>query len=288
MPNQRLAGLLARSSIEVQARDGIDPARLQASFPPGTEVSITFLPGEDHRAIAAAAAGLARAGYVPMPHVAARALTNRAALDDLLARITGEAGVDRVLVVAGDAPRPRGPFASSLDILQTGALAAHGIVTVAVAGHPEGSPNFPREMAQQALTEKLALIRRAGHAPRVITQFAFEAAPIIDFLDGLAAQGEMPVHVGVAGPATPATLLKFALRCGVGNSVNALRRRAGAIGRLLPDFGPEALVEELAEIAGTRFEAFHIFLFGGPTKAAAWLAAAREGSAPAAGLRGRA
>ena len=85
---------------------------------------------------------------------------------------------------------------------------------------------------------------------------------------------KLPVTVGLAGPATPATLTKFALRCGIGNSMRALRGQIGRFGRLLVDTGPDDVMraleaaprEDTASIAG-----FHVFPFGGLRKARNWL-----------------
>src|SRR5262249_28544509 len=117
--------------------------------------------------------------------------------------------------------------------------------------------------------------RETGIRVDVVTQFCFEAAPILKFLSDLDARGiDLPVTIGLAGPATPATLTKFALRCGIGNSMRALRGQIGRFGRLLVDTGPDEVMQALeaaprgatASIAG-----FHIFPFGGLRKARNWL-----------------
>jgi hypothetical protein len=41
-------------------------------FAPGTDVTITFLPGDNYRHNVETAATLHRAGYSPVPHIAAR------------------------------------------------------------------------------------------------------------------------------------------------------------------------------------------------------------------------
>ena len=80
----------------------------------------------------------------------------------------------------------------------------------------------------------------------IVTQFCFESAPILKLLGELVARGiDLPVIVGLAGPATPATLTKFALRCGIGNSMRALRGQIGRYGRLLTDTGPDDVLRGL-------------------------------------------
>jgi methylenetetrahydrofolate reductase (NADPH) len=103
----------------------------------------------------------------------------------------------------------------------------------------------------------------------------FESAPILGWIGELDARGiGLPVIVGLAGPATPATLTKFALRCGIGNSMRSLRGQIGRFGRLLIDTGPDEVMRGLqsAPYAATASIAgFHLFPFGGLRKAGDWL-----------------
>ena len=67
-----LAEFLAQASIEIapgrpQALDA-----LREHFDPGTEVFVNFLPNGDAGAVAETAVQVRRAGFVPVPHVAAR------------------------------------------------------------------------------------------------------------------------------------------------------------------------------------------------------------------------
>ena len=109
----------------------------------------------------------------------------------------------------------------------------------------------------------------------VVTQFCFESAPILGWVGELNARGiGLPVIVGLAGPATPATLMKFALRCGVGNSIRSLRSQIGRFGRLLTDTGPDDVMRGLQsapEAATASIAGFHLFPFGGLRKAGDWL-----------------
>src|SRR5258706_12821525 len=108
-----IAAFLAGASPELSSRD---PAAIDACaglLEPGTAVYISFPPGQTYHGTVALAARLARAGFQPVPHVAARRIAGRAALEDYLARAAGEAGVDSALVIAGDTDRPSGAFDSS-------------------------------------------------------------------------------------------------------------------------------------------------------------------------------
>ena len=80
--------------------------------------------------------------------------------------------------------------------------------------------------------------------------------------------------VGLAGSTTPATLTKFGLRCGIGNSMRALRSQIGRFDRLLTDTGPDDVVRGLRSApadATARIAGFHLFPFGGLRKSREWL-----------------
>jgi methylenetetrahydrofolate reductase (NADPH) len=282
---------LAHVSIEVTAR-GNPVAELVEHCEPGTEAFLTWLPGDDPARQVAIAAGIARAGFHPVPHLAVRMLENERVIDDFLAHAAGEAGVSRVLVIAGDRAEPAGPFASSLDLLETGILQKHGIGLVYVAGHPEGHPRVARDVMDAALRQKLAWGAKNGIAMRVVTQFCFEPEPVIEWLARFQGEFDVPVRIGIAGPASPATLLKFAVRCGVGNSVRALQRQMGRFTRLLAESSPDEVVDGLLGAAvQKRLQAepgFHLFPFGGLRTAQRWLQSKKQSLAGAPDLRQRA
>jgi methylenetetrahydrofolate reductase (NADPH) len=272
--SDRLTALLSRASVEVSSR-GHQLPQLRDHFAAGTDVTITFLPGDNYRHNVETAGALRRAGFNPVPHIAAREMASREMLDDFLARARGEADVTRVLLIAGDVALAKGPFKSSLDVGVSGAIEAHGIESVSVAGHPEGPPYLEAADAFMVLRTWREWGSETGIHVDVMTQFCFESAPILDWIDALGGSGiDLPVIVGLAGPATPATLTKFALRCGVGNSMRALRGQIGRFGRLLTDTGPDEVVRGLraAPCAATALIAgFHLFPFGGLRKAGDWL-----------------
>jgi len=272
--SDRLASLLSAASVEVSSR-GHQLPELRDNFPPGTDVTITFLPGDDYRHNVETAADLRRAGFHPVPHVAAGEMPSREALDDFLARARGEADVRRILVIAGDVAAAKGPFRSSLDVCASGLIERHGMASVSVAGHPEGHPFLAPSKAFKALETWRDWGRQAAIRVDVVTQFCFESAPVLGWIGELDAQRiGLPVVVGLAGPATPATLTKFALRCGIGNSIRSVRNQIGRFGRLLTDTGPDDVVRGLQSAprsATAPIAGFHLFPFGGVRKTANWL-----------------
>jgi methylenetetrahydrofolate reductase (NADPH) len=269
-----LAALLSTASVEVSSR-GNQLAELRDHFNPGIDVTVTFLPGDDYRHNVETAAALRRLGFNPVLHIAAREMRSREALDDFLARARGEAEANRILVIAGDSLRTVGPFKSSADICASGAIEANGIRAVSFAGHPEGHPQLSAQKAMMALAAKRDWGRRVGVRVDLVSQFCFESAPILAWLKELETHGlDLPVHIGLAGPASPATLAKFALRCGVGASLRSLRDHIGRFGRLLLDDGPDVVLRGLLtspSIAKAPIAGLHFFPFGGLGKTSQWL-----------------
>lgn len=275
----RLAGLLSGASIEVSPHDPFAGERLRELFAPGMTVFVNHPASVTYHDIVAACARLARTGFVPVPHLAARRLASFTQASDFLRRARAEAAVGSVLVIAGDLDRPAGPFRDSLDLLASGVVERHGIGHILAAGYPEGHPRIGAAALGDAVAKKLALARERGFDLTLITQFGFEPAPIRRWLADLPARGlACPVRIGVAGPASVATLAKFAVRCGVGASLRALARRQTAFARVLAEANPDALLAVLfAEpLPGAPVAGLHIFTFGGVRQTAAWLADRRR------------
>ena len=274
-----LNALLSAASVEVSSR-GNQLQELRDNFRSGTEVTITFLPGDNYRHNVETAAALRRAGFNPVPHIAAREMPSREALDDFLARARGEADVTRIVLIAGDVAAAKGPYRSSLDVCASGLIEGCGIARLSVAGHPEGHPYLTPSSTSRGFEAWRDWGRQTKIHVDVMTQFCFESAPILGWIGELDARGiNLPVTVGLAGPASPATLMKFALRCGIGNSMRSLRGQIGRFGRLLTDTGPDDVVRGLQSAPRTAtasIAGFHLFPFGGLRKAANWLRAYPE------------
>ena len=242
----------------------------------GTHVSVTFLPGHSFDKTLDTAAWLAHQGFVPVPHIAARSTPDKATLANWLERLAGEAGVRDVLVVAGGLDKPIGAFSDSMQLLQTGLFERHGIDRIAIAGHPEGSPDISDAALAAALAWKRAYAERTGAKLHIVTQFCFEAAPVIAWDKALSAAGvDLPIHIGIPGPATLKALLNYARLCGIGPSMRVLTRHKRSITKLMTVSAPVRLVSELAcyraEDPGCRIVRAHIYPLGGVRRATQWL-----------------
>jgi methylenetetrahydrofolate reductase (NADPH) len=284
--HEALARFLGNYSVEVTARDA-DAAVHR--LPPGTEVFIANLPKDSHDMLVTAAARLRRAGLIPVPHIVARKIRDRREFDDLVGRLADEAGVDRVLALGGDRDRPIGAFDASLQLVETGTFEKYGIRQIAIACYPEGHPRIGNQVLQEVLEAKIAAIAERGLAARLVSQFAFNPEPVLDFARKLRAAGvSAPLRIGVAGPARRAKLVKYAIRCGVGASLRALTERRQLLGGLLGAETPEKLLTAIAlahrDDPSLRLEGAHFFTFGAPEKSIEWAqdrADDRESSAAA-------
>jgi methylenetetrahydrofolate reductase (NADPH) len=268
-----LAKLLQTYSVEVTSRDRKSLDSAPDLLRPGSEVFIAALPGDDVNDVVAAAAQLNKAGLTAVPHVVARNIENRAALDSLLGRLTQEAGVKRALVLGGDRDNPAGDYLSSLQIIETGLLQQHGIKSINIGAYPEGHPKITNAQLDEARAAKLAAAEKAGLDVTIVSQFAFTAEPIIAFAQHMRAQGvKAPFRVGVAGPASRMLLIKYAMICGVGASLKFLQNKPELAKGVMSGETPEKLLQEIAakqvQNPELGFSGVHFFTFGSLAKSA--------------------
>jgi methylenetetrahydrofolate reductase (NADPH) len=275
--------LVADFSIEITPATAAKHAALADLLPAGTRVYVAFVPGEDYRDVARVAARLRAEGLVPVPHFPARSIADRAELEGYLRCVTGAAGVDEALVIGGGIDLPRGAFAGTQAMLETGLFKDYGIRTIGLAGHPEGQRELSAPAAAMTLEQKLAYAGQSALDIRLVTQFLFEAEPLLAWERALRARGShLPIHVGVPGPATLKSLLSYARLCGVGNSMHMLTRQAGNLFKLASLSYPDALITALAyhrvSDPDARIERLHFYPFGGLARTARWLEAIRAGA----------
>jgi methylenetetrahydrofolate reductase (NADPH) len=278
-------------SLEATRPSAEDIAVLAAVARPGTRVYVSAVPTRPAQDAIEAVASLRAAGFEPVPHLAVRNFARARELDDFLARV-GEAGVRRVLVIAGDRDQPSGDFRSSIEVIDGGALQRHGIVEIGIAGYPDGHPRISEQDLERSLAEKIHVAETTGMAVHIVTQFCFDAPTILKWIGRLRDFGvEHPVRVGLPGPTNLATLLRYARRCGVRASAQGLARQAGLVRQLFAMSTPDVLVRAIAEARAHKHLgeiAPHFFSFGGLAQAARWAAAVAEhriALEPSAGFR---
>lgn len=277
----RIAAFIDDFSIETVASSPREIGSFGAHLRPGATVYVGSPPTRDPGEVVDTARLLREAGFRPVPHIAARAIADRDRLEDLLHRLTSQADVDQVLVVGGGRVKPVGEFRSALQILETGLLEEFGIRRVGVAGYPEGHPAIPQEELLAALDEKIAHGRRTGTEIHIVTQFCFDPARVASWEKHIRSKlGPVPVHVGIAGPASLASLVKYARICGIGQSVRLLTRGASSLHKL-PVFSPDYFLAAIAEHKdldpSCGIVKAHFYSFGGTARTARWLAAIQAG-----------
>jgi len=268
------AYLMRDWSVEATLPKASDIETLAAEAPPGTPVYLSALAKNHGAGMIADAAAVRRAGLDPVPHIAVRNYESAAELETVLKRFRDEADVRTALVIAGDRDRPAGPFDSALSVIASGMLEGCGIEEVGVSGYPDGHPRIDGDRLEEALAAKLEAAGKAGLGLHVVTQFCFDAQAIGDWLRAIrAGYPGLPVRIGLAGPAGAATLLKFALRCGVKASARGLRRNLSVMGGLMGEATPDGIVDALAAMPLDAWEedaALHFFSFGGIGRTAKW------------------
>lgn len=263
------------ATIELAPKQALENEELGELIPLGTAAYLTDLGTGDDDETVAAARRLRDLGLEPVPHIASRRLPSREALFSRVERLVGEADVRDVLIIGGGLDKPAGEFTSTHDVLTTGVLEKNGIRRVGIAGHPEGSPDFSAGVALDALRMKGNYAAANGLDMRIVTQFGFDPEGMVEWVRGLKSHGvDLPVHLGVAGPATLKTLLRYAAFCGVGPSMSFLKRNALKIANLATTQSPEQVVGPIE--AAWRAEAgglvgMHVFPFGGVAKSSVWL-----------------
>nr|PZN68404.1 MAG: hypothetical protein DIU62_04935 [Pseudomonadota bacterium] len=250
--------------------------------PKNTDIFIALFPNQTWDDLKVAAKAVRDAGLNPVPHVPARRVKDRNEVAEIARKLTQEAGATRMLLIAGDMPKPEGAFDSTIGVLETGELTKAGIRTIYMAGHPEGHAHMTVEQQRHFERRKVELSKEFGFELKFTTQVCFEAEPIIEWERVMRGNGiTNTIRPGLGGPASIKTLLRYAKICGAGASIRALTSgKASLIAGLLKDSGPEEVVNKLAvaNASGqTSFESVHLFAFGGFLKTTKWVSAVQNG-----------
>jgi methylenetetrahydrofolate reductase (NADPH) len=283
-----LHGILHGYSFEIMPRTAAKVERFAALLAPGTRVYVAHIEGTPIADMVATARRLRDEGFPVMPHFPARIIKDPATLEEWIRLYRYEADVDQALLLAGGRASAVGDFHSSIQLLETGLFDKYGFRRLHVAGHPEGNrdidPDGATAHVDEALIWKQSFKERTDAEMAIVTQFFFDARPVIHWAERVRRMGVMlPIHVGVTGPTRLQTLIKYAVTCGVGPSMAVLQKRALDLTRLLVPYEPVDVLSELAAYLETHPDSLirqvHIFPLGGIKASAEW--AKRQIAAPA-------
>ena len=266
------SSLMRAFSTEVVRPSQRELEALGDILPRTTQIFVASPPGHPYSRLVETARSVRKAGFEPVPHIAARSYGSSEALDDFITRICGEAGVRRVLVIGGDVDRPAGPFPDANAVVESDLLQRHGIQEVAISAYPDGHPKLSDECLTVALHQKLKSAAERNLKVRIISQFCFEADRIATWVKSLRMVGiDVPISIGLAGPTSIRKLARFALMCGVRNSFKA--SFAGTARSLLGEASPGQIICHLGmahDPAASGQISIHLFSYGGLVRTAKW------------------
>jgi methylenetetrahydrofolate reductase (NADPH) len=270
------AELVACGSLEMGADTPEEARRIAGILPAGTPVYVNHLPKRNLGAALDTLVALRQANLEPVPHMAARRIFSRAEAKDFVAKAVRRAGVSKILLIAGDVPEPLGPYADSAALLAEDFLGSSGLTQVGLAGYPEGHPRIATAVLNQALGHKLELAARHGLKANLVTQFSFAPNRIVAYCAEVARRAPgVPVYVGLAGPANPVALMRYAQRCGVSASLRALQAEGIRAVRLFTHLDPTeqlmALASHIRSGSTGNVVGVHLYSFGGVARTAEWM-----------------
>jgi len=277
--NPALEAFLKNFSIEVMPRTASKIENFKELLPQDTRVYVAHIEGTPINEMIETAKRLTDEGYNVMPHFPARIIESKEVLVNWIDRYKNEAGVKDALLLAGGVNQPYGEFHSSMDLLDTGEFDKAGFKNLHVAGHPEGNMDIDTDgktkNVDSAISWKQEFSQKTDANMAITTQFCFESGPVIEWADRMASMGiDIPIHIGVAGPAKLQTMIKFSMACGVGASLRVLKRRAKDVTKLLLPFKPDQFLTELAEYKALNpnflITNVHFFPLGGIKTNAKW------------------
>ena len=272
MKNNILNNFLKDFSIEVTPKAASKIVNFSDYLPAKTLIYIAHIEGTPIDDMVQTAKKITDQGFLAMPHFPARIIKNKNVLVEWITRYQNEAGVENALLIAGGSNKPYGEYDSSIDLIESELFDKANFKRLHIAGHPEGSkdidPDGSSKNVDEALSWKNQFSNRTDASMAITTQFCFDSSSVIDWANSIKSSGiDLPIHIGIAGPAKLQTLLRYSIECGVGASIGIIQKRAKDITKLLLPYKPTEILQELAEykISNPEFniEKVHFFPLGG-------------------------
>jgi methylenetetrahydrofolate reductase (NADPH) len=262
--------------MEMTGKDVAKVENAAGVIPAGTRINITFLENEDLRMRLDAAATVLSLGFTPVAHISSRRIKSKEMLEEYVSALQATGASDNVLVIGGDPAKPKGPYEESLAVIESGILEAHGVKHISIAGHPSGDPNIPAGLLLPALRRKSDALAKLRIPGTIITQVDFDADRVLAWIAEVRKAGvDLPVRVGVPGPASVKLLLGFASRLGLSTSTTIAKKYGLSVTNLLGRAGPENFIRDLAaglDPGKHGMVKLHFYTFGGFKTTAEWIA----------------
>ena len=272
MSSEAIKKFLDGFSVEVTPKAASKIKNFEDYIPSGTLVYIAHIEGTLIEEMVETAKKINDQGFCAMPHFPARIIKDKNVLEDWISRYKNEANVSNALLIAGGANKPYGEYDSSIQLIESELFDKADFNNLHIAGHPEGSmdidPDGSTTNVDQALSWKNEFSKRTDANMAITTQFSFDATSVISWANNIKQAGiDIPVHIGIAGPAKLQTLLRYSLECGVGASIKIIQKRAKDLTKLLLPYKPTNIITELATYKANNpsfnIEKVHFFPLGG-------------------------
>ena len=272
MSSEAIKKFLDGFSVEVTPKAASKIENFEDYIPSGTLVYIAHIEGTPIDEMVVTAKKINDQGFCAMPHFPARIIKDKNVLEDWISRYKNEANVSNALLIAGGANKPYGEYDSSIQLIESELFDKADFNNLHIAGHPEGSmdidPDGSTANVDQALSWKNEFSKRTDADMAITTQFSFDASSVISWANHIKEAGiDIPVHIGIAGPAKLQTLLRYSIECGVGASIKIIQKRAKDLTKLLLPYKPTNIITELATYKANNpsfnIEKVHFFPLGG-------------------------
>ena len=272
MANENIHNFLDSFSIEVTPNATNKIEKFSDYLPYGTLIYIAHIEGTPIEDTVRTAKKITDQGFIAMPHFPARIIKDKETLADWISQYQNEAGVENALLIAGGANKPYGEYDSSIQLIESELFDRAGFKNLHIAGHPEGNKDIDSDgttlNVDNALSWKNEFSKRTNASMAITTQFCFDSSSVIHWANDIKKSGiDIPIHIGIAGPAKLQTLLRYSIECGVGASIKILQKRAKDITKLLLPYKPIQIISELAEHKANNpsfnIEKVHFFPLGG-------------------------
>ena len=102
-----------------------------------------------------------------------------------------------------------------------------------------------------------------NYAEKIITQWTLNVDAINKFVN----TAKLPTHVGLLGPTSMKSLLKFANLVGSKNSLEFIKNNITKIPTLIKKQEPQNIIDQL----DSGIDSIHFYTFGGITKTSQWI-----------------